>query len=61
MTLLSMISVGSCGAFGTVNDSGAGPVAASIWRAMSRPIGSNIAARRAVIGSPGSPTTSQEI
>jgi len=64
MSLLSITSLGSGGRGGRSTDPTSSrvlPITASIWRVNSSPKGLKIAARCVVIGSDGSPTTSQEI
>ena len=64
MSLLSMISLVSGGRGGISTGpafSGVLHITASIWRVNSSPKGLKIASRCVVIGSDGSPTTSQEI
>ena len=64
MSLLSITSLVSGGRRGRSTDPASSrvlPITASIWRVNSSPKGLKIAARCVVIGSDGSPTTSQEI
>src|SRR6516164_9227579 len=64
MSLLSIIPLISGGGGGISTDpasSGFLHITASIWRVNSSPKGLKIASRCVVIGSDGSPTTSQEI
>jgi hypothetical protein len=61
LALTSLVSGGRGGKSTDPTSSRVLPITASIWRVNSSPKGLKIAARCVVIGSDGSPTTSQEI